>query len=284
MLIQGISPCSHQRIQLLGSGGNYGKVFASTYIKLLHRYTFDQDSVIDFQHLTGDQAYYAYISNEVSSGIDTIGGSTFGYTCHNGAYVENGGVVFWNPGKSKFDHPDEVRPGNYVAFNHSALLFDNFQSVSIEVWLTTGVNDNWARIFQFGPAANLGDNQNSVFLFRDARYSYICVAYVNANLDYNGDSTWETCSTTQFSNIHYPTHIVVTLTNNGYQELYVNGTGPFTSAFQAPLPAPNVFWMGRSFAGDSALVGTLSELRIWGGVLSQADVTTNFAFGPGERV
>ena len=80
-------------------------------------------------------------------------------------------------------------------------------------------------------------------------------------------------------------HIVMTVSTGDYARLYINGVlAGATAAVVSPLPPATAFYIGKSFeSGNAGLIGSVNELRIWGGALSDADITTHYSQGPGDR-
>ena len=169
-------------------------------------------------------------------------------------------------------------PTQYV--NLPSGLFGNYTSVSVEAWVTTGTSQcTWASIFQFG--AMKSSDENSL-------YVQFCTDNAACTLN-NFDLGWWYFSgkhaiastATSFSG-QTNMHMVVTVTQGGYARIYLNGilAGTTTSVIN-PLPPAKVFVLGSFF--NANFVGSVDEFRIWGGVLSPADITARYRQGPGKR-
>ena len=165
-----------------------------------------------------------------------------------------------------------TKSGQY--FNLPSGLFSSYTAMSVEAWVTTGVNSDYARIFQFGAAGN--GNTNSVSVCR-APANVFELLWVSSN-----GTQYPSLSSASFdsqSNIH----LVVTVSAGDYARLYINGVlKGMTSAVVNQIPPPTSFYIGKSFEIAPLLIGSVDEFRIWGGALSATDIATRYSQGPGE--
>lgn len=170
--------------------------------------------------------------------------------------------------------------GQYV--NLPSGLLGEHTAVSLEVWVTTGVNSVnggcCPRIFQFGEILTSDTDTNSVLLYRNRGDSssqmglYIAAtdSYYATNVPFDGQTM----------------HVVVTLAQGDYPRVYVNGVLRSSSqSVTSMLPPSFVFYLGKSFhPAEPTLVGSYDEFRVWGGKLSAQQVSAHFAEGPGESL
>ena len=155
-------------------------------------------------------------------------------------------------------------------------LFGSYTAVSVEAWVTTGVNGAWARIFQFGASSSV--NANSIFVCRDFANSF--------------DLFWASSAgfLSKFKNFspfdsQTNVHVVMTVSSGGYARLYINRVLVVkTPAVLNSIPPAVVFYVSKSFGGTPGLVGSVIEFRIWGGALSATDIATRYSQGPGESL
>lgn len=170
----------------------------------------------------------------------------------------------------------------------SNILCD-YTSITVEAWVTTGINDAYNVIFGFGSSSStLAD---SLFLMRHNFFDgSLALSWFDpdgtrcSHSDFDPtDNCHEYYSNHPFSN-QTDMHIAVTASAGDYARLYVNGVlMGATPVVLTSVPSPKHFVIGQSFNGsESTLVGSIDEFRIWGGVLSAACVAKNYEDGPSE--
>ena len=193
---------------------------------------------------------------------DSVGGSAYAGSLMAGATVTSY--------QATFSTSDQ-----YV--NLPSGLFGSYTAVSVEAWVTTGVNSAWTRVFQFGAnVVSAGTNTNSILVQRDSSNAIVLSWYNSAGTQSGFISSAPFDSQTSL-------HVVVTISAGDNARLYINrvlqGTTP---AVVNSIPLPSVFYISKSFDGNPGLVGSVNEFRIWGGVLSATDIATRYSQGPGE--
>ena len=152
------------------------------------------------------------------------------------------------------------------------------KSVTIEVWLTTGANKDWERIFQFGSDGS--KNADSIFVMKDKSSQQLCAAYVNQHEDYYN---WEICSPFIFARQSL-LHVALTITDRGQLSFYVNGQKAIKSSWFVDMPIVKFFYIGKSFSRfDSTMMACIYEFRIWHTVLTYDEIFSHWTNGPGER-
>ena len=64
--------------------------------------------------------------------------------------------------------------------------------------------------------------------------------------------------------------------------MYINGV--YVNMNSAPSPLqPTYFYLGKSLnAGDAGFIGSITEFRIWRGILTPSQITTHYQEGAGE--
>ena len=191
---------------------------------------------------------------------DLVGGSAFAGTLMAGATVTGNQATF-------------ATSGPYV--NLPSGLFGSYMAVTVEAWVTTGVNTGWPRIFQFGASVTLSQ-ANSFTVYRESSTNKFSLC-------------WRDSTATQYAysdvafNSQSNFHVVMTISIGDYARLYINGVlQTTTAAVVSSIPPPTVFYIGKSFKADTGLVGSVNEFRIWGGALSATDIATRYSQGPGD--
>ena len=160
--------------------------------------------------------------------------------------------------------------GQYV--NLPSGLFGSYTAVSVETWVTTGVNTGCARIFQFGTSET--SNENSLIVSIDASSEIIFMTYVGSHSSHYSSVPFD--SQTNL-------HVVMTVSEGAYASVYTNGVlQGATPVAVNRIPPPNAFFIGKSSVSDPGLIGSVNEFRIWGGALSAADIATRYSQGPGK--
>ena len=189
-----------------------------------------------------------------------MGGSAYAGSLIVGATVTNNEATF-------------TTSGQYV--NLPSGLFGSYTAVSVEAWVTTGVNSGYQRIFQFGDSAT--SNYNSMLVWCGSAPQFLDFTW------FVGNSVGSFFATTVLFNNQTSLHLVMTVSAGANAKLYINGVlSGITSAVVNPIPQPNSFYIGKSFDGAPGLIGSVNEFRIWGGVLSATDIATRYSQGPGE--
>ena len=209
---------------------------------LIHRYTFNDGTASD-----------------VIGGISWMGTIGAGASISNGKFILNG------------------IPGSYLQL--PADLLGNSSAISIEGWVTTRSNSDFARVFQLGK--NIGSswigasysmtlmNINDLFCF---------VFYPSPNVDI------AVCTGATFDN-KPNTHFVIVLKDQDYAKVYINGllvgiTSTVISVPESIHDTINRFGAGTdTYNGGYPLNGDIDEIRIWNGSLSQADISANYIAG-----
>jgi hypothetical protein len=181
--------------------------------------------------------------------------------------------------------------GAYVALPSG--LISCLSEVSIETWVTWTPGNvslgygsgGWQRIFDFG-------NQSGT-----SGESYLFLTPATDNISFTTAPLLHTAITTNFNwnetprlnwtnklTINVPSCVVVTYSPvRGVMKMYLDGVP--IAAGTATLPLSGIIdencWLGRSqFSADPYFNGSYNELRIYRGLLSDADVAADYAAGP----
>ena len=163
--------------------------------------------------------------------------------------------------------------GPYV--NLPSGLFGSYKAVSVEAWVTTGVNSNYARIFEFGTSSS--SDRNAIIVAKANGFFWM------GSHDSAGVESSFTIPSAVLFDSQTDLHLVVTLSAGDYARYYVNGTLlGIASAVVSSIPPPDVFYIGKSLSLEPGLIGSVNEFRIWGGALSATDIATRYSHGPGE--
>lgn len=168
--------------------------------------------------------------------------------------------------------------GTYVDL--PAGIISNYDGVSIEVWASFGNEPAWAYLFAFGDTES-GLGQNGFwFTPHSASGDYrLILSSVTGQAN-----EYRIAQNGYLDGLNHQ-HIVAVLDlNRGYEALYLNGQlvgerhdVPFDQSAIHDLYS----YLGKSaYTADPAFVGSVTELRIYQGRLSAAQVAATEALGP----
>jgi hypothetical protein len=173
--------------------------------------------------------------------------------------------------------------GSYIELPANVLL--GYSSITLEAWYTdecgdgTGVNRNWARIWDFGSAP-----ANNLFLtpFVGGEVDTMRLA-----LNINGAGEWTLNSVRPLTNIEH--HVVFVLDSSNHTAfLYVDGSlAAQNRDFQTrprDLGVNQNDWLGRSQYGDPLFAGLIDEFRIYNGTIDAVQVGIDYVTGPNTIV
>ena len=153
--------------------------------------------------------------------------------------------------------------------NLPSSVLGNNTALSIELWLTTTTGSRNSRVFEFGPVAGSDTNSVLVYKERNSGNIYMCAGQPQ-------------CYSSAIGFDSQNLHLVMTLSVEGYARLYINGTLAIIASYALPaIPTPTFFSVGRWSTTDQYMIGSVHEFRIWKGVLSPAEVLSNFFSGTG---
>jgi len=159
-------------------------------------------------------------------------------------------------------------------------LINGYSALTLEAWVSFGANSAWARLWDFGSQNVNGGGDTSIFFSPHIGSGGLeMTMFVPGKNDHIGISTnLDGTPILHLVAVYFPAA--------GYQELYINGTRVgYNPGATIQLSEINdtVNWIGRSlFNADPYLNATLDEFRIYNGALTAADVSADFAAGPGS--
>lgn len=163
--------------------------------------------------------------------------------------------------------------GDYV--NLPGGVVSGSAAVTLECWATFGVNGNWARVVDFGTTnGSLGEQ----YFFYSPHTS---LGGQRMELSTNTTTTFDTPGVLDGRTVHLvclvdPTNHYAAVYTNGVLEASLTGSWP---AFGSVSTAWS--FIGRSlFSSDAWLNGAVSELRLYDGLLTPAEIAANDRFGP----
>ena len=221
---------------------------------LLHRYSFASDA------------------------SDSVGGPAW-----------NGTVVAPNGGTAATINNGLTLPGGggggfsgYVSLPNAILTATT--NITVEVWATQNTGNTWATIWCFDNSTA----QNFQFCPDPGRNNGNMIVDINPNNNENDLS-----SPTQFPN-GTEQYVAMTYNNSSLVEnLYLNGAFNSTLTLPNNSYCPGTFggvggttqnWLGRDTYNDTQFQGTVYELRIWNGVVSQRYLAATALLGPATVV
>jgi len=173
--------------------------------------------------------------------------------------------------------------GSYIELPANVLL--GYSSIALEAWYTdasgdgTGVNRNWARIWDFGSGAG-----NNLFLtpFVGGQVDTMRLA-----LNINNAGEWTLNCVRPLTNVEH--HVVFILdSTNRIATFWVDGqlasyNRNFLTRPRDMGPNPNN-WLGRSQYGDPLFAGLIDEFRIYNGTIDPLQIGIDYATGPNNLV
>ena len=148
-------------------------------------------------------------------------------------------------------------------------LFCANEAVSVELWVSTGSpNCCDGKIFGWGSGSNLLTVMYSQFGHFVGGSSI--AGWQTVGIYFNGQQKLQLVIT-----VFPGRHVLIYLSG----VLYMNTTFPLLST-----PSPDFFTVGSMPSSNwyYGLVGSVDEVRIWQGALSQAEIATRYSQGPGN--
>ncbi len=220
---------------------------------------------------------------------DSVGGAAFAGTLipdstgTTNVALTNGEAVFAGPATASY----QTAP--YIAL--PAGLFTTMTNVTIEAWATwqganAGGGTTWQRIFDFGDsskggtAQNAGNGLDSLYLtVRDgggnSRWDCFIPAGGGAETVLTGPGALPIGQQVHLTMVYAP--------NRRHAAYYINGSpvasGDAANPLSALSPDGNN-WLGASQWNDPPFHGSISELRIYEGVLSDVSIALSQTAGP----
>ena len=205
------------------------------------------------------------------SGSDSIGGASV--SALDGATISGGAL-----------HMDGNGGYGLVTLNNGFSELSSLSAVTFETWFTwnSSAGQEWARIWDVG-----SDTERNAFLTPDnARYDEgPATNTLRFAIKRSNDEGEQQANMATPLPVGVQIHAVVVIDNAAHTySLYANGQLK-ARRFNAVIPlgglgdAPQ-FYLGKSQYFDPFLNGSISEFRIYGKALSDADVLASFAAGP----
>src|SRR5262249_34585180 len=200
---------------------------------------------------------------------DSVGGPNYPATPHGNSAIGVSQVALDGSG------PANATGGTYVELPANLLL--GYSSIALEAWYTdqcgdgSGVNRNWARIWDFGSAA-----ANNLFLtpFVGGEVDTMRLA-----LNINGAGEWTMNTFRPLTNVEH--HVVfVEDGSNNVAYLYIDGRLAAQNRDYQVRPRDmgqtQNDWLGRSQYGDPLFAGSIDEFRIYFGPIDALKVGIDF--------
>lgn len=157
-------------------------------------------------------------------------------------------------------------------------LLSGYKAATIEFWISTGQNGNYARVFDAGEISGRSGIQSI----------YFCVDHT-ATGDWRlkisvPDGKDQVVAIKGNLSGRKDLHVVNVLDPaTGFMGIYVNGelVGSRTDLISLAGVSPHYFFIGRSlYAADAYLNASIDEFRIYDSALSAEQVKKNLAAGP----
>ena len=161
-------------------------------------------------------------------------------------------------------------------------IISNYNGVTIEAWASFGTEPNWAYLFAFGDTNPSGAGQNGFwFTPHSGAGDYRLILS-----DITGQANEYLVTSAGYLDGAALQHVVaeIDLDNGSYEALYLNGVKlgersdvPFGEAALHDVHS----YIGKSaYTWDPTLVGSVSEVRIYQGRMTAAEVAASYALGP----
>lgn len=198
---------------------------------------------------------------------DSVGGQD-GYLWGN-AQVNSGQVSFDGDMNSYVELPSR--------------MISTYDSVSLELWASFGVNAQWSRVFDFGHYNDQADGGTQPYAFLCPHTGGTTTRVVlsdgtEAVLDFGP-------ALDGLTDVHI---VVVFDPSTNTQLMYTNGVLAGSASLNGKVLAgvnDTSCWLGRSmYRADNGLTANIDEFRIYAGALTPAQVTADFTAGPGTVV
>lgn len=216
----------------------------------------------------------------VSDASDSVGGAAW-----NGTIIPPGGVG----GVAATINNGLTLPGGggggfsgYVSLPNGILTATT--NITVEVWATQNTGNTWATIWCFDNSTAT----NFQFCPDPGRNNGNMIVDINPNNDED-----DLFSPTQFTN-GTEQYVAMTYNNSSLVEnFYYNGAFNSTLTLPNNTYCPGTFggptgttqnWLGRDTYNDTQFQGTVYELRIWNGAVSQRYVAATALLGPSNLV
>jgi hypothetical protein len=231
---------------------------------LVHRYSFANMGTV----ATGGTA------------TDSVGGADG--TLYGAAYISGGTLNIPNTAQTA-PAPDYLLLPPTILTNGAVGIGTNYNypSVTVETWASFGTAQGyWAALFDFGWSDSSGDGAYDIHVGQLGGSTIFGIADTDtANTDYQYG---------QYGSLVGQTNIHIVAVFNppaGYLAYYTNGVlckvdNSITISMAGVWPVVNK--IGADLWPDPGMRGTVSEFRIYNGVLSPSDVAATQALGPNE--
>jgi hypothetical protein len=175
----------------------------------------------------------------------------------------------------------DLKGGDYVDLPNGIL--SSLSSATIEIWLTWRGTTAWQRVFDFGSSSageGMRDYGLDYLMFTprgsdDRRLVDYSVDGLDGNVEVQGSGTLP--ARTEVHVAVVVDAVAATLS------LYINGQRDVQAPFNISLSEieDNNNWIGRSqYSVDPAFNGNVTEVRIYGEALTEAQLQANQSAGP----
>jgi uncharacterized protein YjdB len=228
--------------------------------------------------LTIDTAILAHRYSFVSDASDSVGGPAW-----NGTIVapNGGGAATISDGLNLPGNPTGGGITGYVSLPNGIVAGDD--SVTVECWVEPNSINEWAEIWDFGSSGSL----NFALIQDSPGPGNMRVAFTPHGNEIDIDAP--TYLAADISNYIAVTYDNTTLTANLYTNAILDGTATFPDASYSPGTyggpgGTTENMLGNDVYGDPQFGGTIYELRIWNGVISQRQIGASALLGAGVLV
>ncbi|HEX3798244.1 MAG TPA: LamG-like jellyroll fold domain-containing protein [Verrucomicrobiae bacterium] len=204
---------------------------------------------------------------------DSVGGANGTLNPGNNAATINNGLMLPGTGTS-------ANPSGYVSLPNALLTNDT--SITVECWVTQNTANTWAEIWSFG--VNGGSVNFGLIPHPGNNGNNMEVAFTPNSNERDLQTTFAFPNNTQ-------EYVAVTYNNaNLTGSLFLNGALNASTVLPNATYSPGTYKTTLDtfgldpFGGDAQFNGTIAELRIWNGVVSQRYLSASALLGPGVLV
>jgi hypothetical protein len=225
-------------------------------------------------NLTAPAATVVHRYSFAVNGSDSIGGANA--TLIGGANVNNGQLVL----------PGGTPRTSYASLPLSVgTEINGFTALTIEIWFTQNVPQNWSKAFYFGNnAGGFADDGLELCPQKGDGSGSAKVEFLNNRVAdaFGANNGGEPSPIYDVGNQHYVAAVFDTANDllSFYSDGLLAGTKPIFSGELSDLNLSGLFIGAAVGWGDPDFNGSVDEFRIWNGALSDTEVAAQMVAGP----
>lgn len=219
---------------------------------------------------------YSITETSGTNVYDSIGGAPWTGTLPNGGTFQNGQLIFWAT--------NQALNATNQYLNLPGGILSNYLATTIDMWIPSiagsgNPSSPYAYLFAFGNTDGGGDGYD--YIFFNPNLARVTISDVDPG--YTGELGGNMPSLDSVTNLHLtcvfncPAQEIEIYTNGVPDAIFTGITDPLT------IVGNEYSYIGRSlYTADPYEDWSLSELRIYNGALSSAEIEASDALGPGQ--